>query len=311
MKLTTAIDMYVLHRQATGEKFQGPFVALRAFSRRYRTKTLRAITPAEVKQFLDGPRTGPATWRRKYGTLRDFFAYWRCRGKLNTVPMPLTAPKYTQTFVPYIYSRRELRLLLETVPRCQRNVGCRISAATLRILLLLLYGTGMRVGEALGLRMVDVDLDNGVITIRGTKFYKSRLVPLGGDVVRLLKEYLSTPGRRNQHYPPVFQSRLRGSIGHKLVETSFRRLCNLVGVRRSDAGSHQPRLHDLRHSFAVHRLTEWYRKGADVQTLLPALSTYLGHVDLRSTQCYLTMTPELLAAANRRFQNYVYGGCHE
>ena len=311
MKLTTAIDKYVLHRQATGEKFQCPFVALRAFSRRYRTKTLRAITPAEVKQFLDGPRTGPATWRRKYGTLRDFFAYWRCRGKLNTVPMPLTVPRYTQTFVPYIYSRRELRLLLEAVPRCQRNVGCRLSAATLRTLLLLLYGTGMRVGEALRLRMVDVDLDNGVITIRGTKFYKSRLVPMGRDVVRLLREYLATSGKWNQHYQPVFQSRLRRAIGHKVVEHSFRRLCNLAGVRRSDTSSHQPRLHDLRHSFAVHRLTEWYRKGADVQTLLPALSTYLGHIDLRSTQCYLTMTPELLAAANRRFQNYVYGGCHE
>jgi integrase/recombinase XerD len=311
MKLTTAIDMYVSHRQATGEKFQGPFVALRAFSLRYRTKTLRAITPAEVKQFLDGPRAGPATWRRKYGTLRDFFAYWRCRGKLNTVPMPPTAPKYTQTFVPYIYSRRELRLMLEPVPRCQRSVGCRISAATLRILLLLLYGTGMRVGEAPRLHVADVDLDNGVITIRGTKFYKSRLVPLGRDVVRLLREYLATPGRRNQHYQPVFQSRLRRAIGHKVVENSFRRLCNLAGVRRSDASLQQPRLHDLRHSFAVHRLTEWYRKGADVQSLLPALSTYLGHVDLRSTQCYLTMTPELLAAANRRFQNYVYGGCHE
>jgi integrase len=169
----------------------------------------------------------------------------------------------------------------------------------------------MRVGEALRLRMVDVDLDNSVITIRETKFYKSRLVPLGRDVVRLLREYLATPGRRNQHYQPVFQSRLRRAIGHKVVETSFRRLCNLVGVRRSDASSRLPRLHDLRHTFAVHRLTEWYRNGADVQPLLPALSTYLGHVDLRSTQCYLTMTPELLAEANRRFQGYVYGGRHE
>jgi integrase/recombinase XerD len=130
MKLTAAINRYVLHRQATGEEFQSPFVALQAFSRRYSTKTLRAITPAEVKQFLDGLRTVPATWRRKYATLRDFFAYWSCRGKQNTVPMPATAPKYTQTFVPYIYSRRELRLLLEAVPRCQRNVECRLSAAT-------------------------------------------------------------------------------------------------------------------------------------------------------------------------------------
>jgi len=311
MKLTAAIDMYILRRQAAGEKFQGPFVALRAFSRRYGNRSLRAITPAEVKQFLDVPRTGPATWRRKYGTLRNFFAYWCCRGKLNTVPMPPAAPKYTQTFVPYIYSHRELRLLLGAVPHCQQNIECRISAATLRTLLLFLYGTGMRVGEALKLRLVDVDLNNGVITIRGTKFYKSRLVPLGRDVVRLFREYLVVPGRWNQPYQPVFQSRLKKAIGHKLVETAFRRLCGLVDVRRSDASSHQPRLHDLRHTFAVHRLTEWYRKGADVQTLLPALSTYLGHVDLRSTQCYLTMTPELLAEASRRFQGYVYGGRHE
>jgi len=311
MKLAAAVDMYVLHRQTTGQKFQSPAVALHAFSRRYRNRFLEAITSTEVKQFLDVPQTGPATWRRKHGVLRDFFTYWRCRGKLNTVPMPPAAPKYTQTFVPYIYSRRELRLLLDAVPRCQRNVECRISAVTLRALLLFLYGTGMRVGEALRLRLADMDLDNSVITIRGTKFYKSRLVPLGTDVVRLLRKYLATPERWNQHYQPLFQSRQRKRLGHTLVNTTFRRLRNLAGVRRSDTSSHQPRLHDLRHTFAVHRLTEWYRKGADVQILLPALSTYLGHVDLHSTQCYLTMTPELLAEANRRFQSYVDGGRHE
>ena len=311
MKLTAAIDLYVLHRQATGEKFQSPFVALRAFARRYGAMPLSAITSADVKQFLDGPRTGPATWRRKYGTLRDFFAHWQCRGKLASLPLPLAVPKYTPTFVPYIYSRQELRLLLEAVPRCQRNAGCRISAATLRTLLLLLYGTGMRVGEAIRLRLEDVDLDNSIITVRRTKFYKSRLVPLGKDVVQLLRQYMATPGRRNQHYQPVFQSRLRRALGHGGVEYSFRRLCSLAGVHRNDSGLRQPRLHDLRHTFAVHRLTEWYRNGADVQSLLPALSTYLGHIDLRSTQCYLAMTPELLGEANRRFQDYVYGGRHE
>jgi len=311
MKLPAAVEMYVLHRQTTGQKFQSPAVALRAFSRRFNHAPLQGITPVEVRQFLDVPQTGPATWRRKYGVLRDFFTYWRCRGKLDTLPMPAAAPKYTQTFVPYIYSRRELRLLLEAIPRCQRNVECRISAVTLRTLLLFLYGTGMRVGEALRLRLADVDLDNSVITIRGTKFYKSRLVPLGRDVVRVLRKYVATPGRWNQHYQPLFQSQLRKAVGHSLVNTTFRRLRKLAGIRRNDASSHQPRLHDLRHSFAVHRLTEWYRTGADVQTLLPALSTYLGHVDLHSTQCYLTMTPELLAEANHRFQNYVYGGRHE
>ncbi len=126
MKLAATVERYVLHRRATGQKFESPAVALRAFSRRYSNRSLQGITSTEVKQFLDVPQTGPATWRRKYGALRDFFTYCRCRGKLKTVPMPPGVPKYTQTFVPYIYSRRELRLLLEAVPHCQRNVECRI-----------------------------------------------------------------------------------------------------------------------------------------------------------------------------------------
>jgi len=311
MKLAAAVDVYLMHRRAMGQKFDSPSVALRAFSRRYGNRSLQGITSAEVKQLLDVPQTGPAAWRRKYGVLRDFFAYWRCRGKVNAVPMPLAAPKYTQTFVPYIYSRRELRLLLDAVPRCQRRSTCRTSEITLRTLLLFLYGTGMRMGEALRLRLVDVDLDRAVITIRGTKFYKSRLVPLGADVVQVLRQYLATPGRWNQHYRPLFQSRQHKRLGHSTVDANFRRLCILAGVRRSDTSSRQPRLHDLRHTFAVHRLTEWYKTGANVQLLLPALSTYLGHIDLRSTQCYLTMTPELLAEANHRFQDYVDGVRHE
>jgi integrase/recombinase XerD len=311
MKLAAAVDVYLMHRRTMGQKLDGPSVALRAFSRRYGNRSLQGITSSEVKQFLDVPQTGPAAWRRKYGVLRDFFAYWLCREKVNAVPMPLAAPKYTQTFVPYIYSRRELRLLLDAVPRCQRRSTCRTSEITLRTVLLFLYGTGMRTGEALRLRLVDVDLDRAVITIRGTKFYKSRLVPLGADVVQVLRQYLATPGRWNQHYRPLFQSRQHKRLGHSAVDANFRRLCILAGVRRSDTSSRQPRLHDLRHTFAVHRLTEWYKTGANVQLLLPALSTYLGHIDLRSTQCYLTMTPELLAEANHRFQDYVDGVRHE
>ncbi len=123
--------------------------------------------------------------------------------------------------------------------------------------------------------------------------------------------YLTTPGRWNQHYRPLFQTRQHQAVSHRLIENAFQRLRTIAGVRRSDASSRQPRLHDLRHTFAVHRLTEWYKTGADVQKLLPALSTYLGHVDLHSTQCYLTVTPELLSEANYRFQEYVYGGRHE
>ncbi len=247
MNLDAAVDIYVSHRRAVGQKCESPAVALRAFCRRYRNKPLQEITPSDVKQFLDVPQTGPAAWRRKYGVLGDFFSYWQCRGTLSAVPLPPTVPRHRQTFVPYIYSRQELRLLLDAVPSCQRRVECRLSPATLRTRLLFRYGTGARIGEAIRLRLADVHLDNAVITIRGTKFDKSRLVPLGRDVVRLLREYLTTPGRWNQHYRPLFQTRQHQAVSHRLIESAFQRLRTLAGIRRGDASSRQPRLHDLRH----------------------------------------------------------------
>ena len=310
MKVCAAVRMYVLHRRTVGQKLEGPALTLQAFCVRYGDVTLEAITAAEVKHFLDVPHTGPATWRRKYGVLRDFFKYWQCREQLSSVPMPREVPKYKPTFVPYIYSRSELRLLLGAVPRCQQRATCSASAETLRTLLLFLYGTGMRAGEALRLRVADLNLESAVITVHNTKFYKSRLVPLGQDVVTLLRRYLDTSGRRNAQNSPLFESKDHRHLGHSPIDARFRRLCALAGVRRKGSSARSPRLHDLRHTFAVHRLTEWYRAGADVQVLLPALSTYLGHVDLHSTQCYLTMTPELLAQASQRFQHYVYGGQH-
>jgi integrase/recombinase XerD len=156
-----------------------------------------------------------------------------------------------------------------------------------------------------------VDLGAGVITVRGTKFYKSRLVPLGPDVQAQLRSYLAMPGRVDRNDQPLFQSRLHKAVPRQVVEAGFRRLCNLANVRREEVSPYQPRVHDLRHTFAVHRLTEWYRDGSDVQALLPALSIYLGHVELHSTQRYLTMTPELLGEANLRFERYVCGGGDE
>ena len=310
MKLSQAINLYIAKRQAVREKFYGPAAVLRSFSRSYGDRELSSVTPDDVSCFLTGPRTGPATWRHKYGALRVFFEYWRVREELHAVPLPPPAPKYTTSFVPYIYSVPELRLLLSAVPCCQQRDACLMSASMFRTLLLLLYGTGMRIGEALRLRAGDVDLDCGVITVRGTKFYKSRLVPLGPDVHAHLQEYVALPGRIARNDQPLFQSRLHKAVPRQVVEKRFRLLCNLAGVRR-EASPYQPRIHDLRHTFAVHRLTEWYRKGADVQALLPALSTYLGHVELHSTQRYLTMTPELLGEANRRFEHYVCGGGDE
>jgi integrase len=121
-----------------------------------------------------------------------------------------------------------------------------MSAMTFRTLLLLLYGTGMRLGEALRLSLADVALSDGLITIRGSKFYKSRLVPIGQDLHRLLLKYRDQAQRRSQDYQPFFQSREKRRISAASVQISFRRLCQFASVRRSDTTASQPRLHDLR-----------------------------------------------------------------
>ena len=305
MKLSEAIALYIAKRQATGEKYHSPVRALRALSRSYGEVELASLTSDQVSCFLAGPRTGPATWRNKYGMLRVFFEHWRLREELHAIPLPPPAPKYTTSFVPYIYSVSELRMLLAAVPSCQQRDACLMSASMFRTLLLLLYGTGMRVGETLRLLGGDVDRGAGVITVRGTKFYKSRLVPLGPHVQAQLRSYLAMPGRSDRNDQPLFQSRLHKAVPRQVVEVGFRRLCNLAGVRREEASPYQPRVHDLRHTFAVHRLTAWANAGADIHAKLPLLSAYLGHQNIIGTEVYLKATPHLLNLASGRFEQHM------
>lgn len=309
MKLSEAIDLYIRRKRAIGANLHGPETVLRSFHHHYGNLDLHRITTSQITEFLNGRRKVRSRTRQwKHGALKLFFAYWCLRGRLRRSPVPQTTPKPPQDFIPYIYSRAELRRLLKDLPQCQRPSACRITAVTFRALLLVLYGTGMRLGEALGLRVADVDLSQNFIRIRETKFYKTRLVPIGDDVRLVIENYLSSPNRKTGADSPLFQSKARDRIKAPLAERTFRRLRNMCGVRRPDTFSFQPRIHDLRHTFAVHRVTEWYRQGADVQKLLPALSTYLGHISLESTQRYLTITPELLRQANKRFERYAKGG---
>jgi site-specific recombinase XerD len=179
-----------------------------------------------------------------------------------------------------------------------------------RVLLLLLYGAGLRIGEALALTVADADLVASVLTIRDTKFHKTRLVPVGPDLQNVLARYaekrILPASHAENPQTPFFLNRQGVAPDCKQVESAFRRLRIHAGIRRSDGLSHPPRMHDLRHTFAVHRLVSWYRQGANVQKLLPQLSTYLGHGDISSTQWYLTMTPELLSQASRRFEHYAW-----
>ncbi len=160
---------------------------------------------------------------------------------------------------------------------------------------------------------MDVDLANAVLTIRAAKFYKSRLVPVGPQLAAVLASHLSRRRRARLVDGPnalLLANRDGTQLASSTVQDAFDTLRCVAGVHRAAGGRTIPRLHDLRHSFAVHRLTSWYRQGADVQRLLPVLSTYLGHADLEGTKVYLSMTPELLEQASLRFARYAEGGLH-
>lgn len=307
MKLAQAVSAYVGYKQSLGMRFATEARALKSFSRALGDVDLDRIEPEQVRAFLNG--TGPMTrfWHRKLDALRGFYRFALARRYTPRSPLPTNVPRCPQAFVPYIYSEEEIKRLLAAAASRER---CNLSSLTCRTLLLVLYGTGLRIGEALGLDLADVDLESALLRIRETKFYKTRIVPVGADLTRVLRDYLL---ERSKGAPipadgPFLLTRQGKRPSRAGAEEAFKQLRRQAKVSRIDGSRCQPRLHDMRHTYAVTRLVRWYREGADVQRLLPQLATYLGHVHISGTQRYLTMTPELLRQASLRFERYALGG---
>ena len=302
MKLQTLIDQYRAHQKSLGASTPPTGGYLGAFARFMGARTkVTDVQTEDVEAFLKG--TGPRitqAWHTKHSILRGFYRYAISRGHVAVAPLPLAIPRKPPAFIPYIYSHDELSRLLRAA-ESHPNPQTSIDPVTMRTMLLLLYGAGLRVSEAIQLDRRDVNLKESLLTVRQTKFGKTRLVPFGSDLGRALTEYAR---RTSTAAGPFFTTRKGTQVKHDTFRHNFRLLCDRAAIRRDDGGRFQPRLHDLRHTFAVHRMTSWYRQGADVQKLLPQLSTYLGHVRLKDTQVYLKMTPELLQAASQRFERY-------
>jgi integrase/recombinase XerD len=310
MTLKEIVVQYVAFRKSMGDDFTSAESLLKTFCRRMGENVkLADVTAEHVQAFIAGTGAVSGYWRRKYDVLRGLYRYAISRGFIDHAPLPRTAVQAPR-FKPYIYTEDELHRLLNGITDCL-NPPRKLEPHTLRAILLLLYGAGLRVGEVVALTMADVDVPGSVITIRNTKFHKTRIVPLGSQLSQVIADYVrsrQTAGHSADAGAPVFVLRRGGPTSVQLIEYAFRRLRRHVGVRRNDGARYQPRLHDMRHGFAVKRLTSWYREGADVQKLLPQLATYLGHVKLSATQVYLTMTPELLREASLRFEQYARQG---
>ena len=301
MRIVAATTKYIEHNRHLGKRFKTEQAILSAFGRALGDVPLSRIRPAMIACFLDSNGVNDATVSRKRRVLAGFFRFAVSRRLLRSSPIPRSARSSPSSFTPYIYSQAELKRLFAAVPAATGPCSD-IDAATLRMLFLLLYGAGLRRGEALRLALDDVDVRQALIHVRGTKFFKTRIVPIGASLNAALQMFIA---QHRQHTPgngALFCKRDGAPLTGSAVGAAFRRLREIAGVAREGGARHQPRLHDLRHSAAVHRVTSWYRSGADLNDLLPKLATYLGHKDLSGTQRYLTMTEELLAEASRRFE---------
>ncbi len=305
-RLLEAVREYIRHRRDQGLAFRKETDRLGWLLRTLGDVPLDTVTAEGIQRYLQG--NGPATkyWRFKRRTIESFYRFLIRQGYVTRSPLADVAPPVLARMEPYIYTVEEVKRLLTAVDLCHKDVWV-IEPQTLRMLILLLYGTGMRIGEAIKMKLSDADLAAGVLTVRATKFNKTRLVPLGKDLLGVLRRYRADMAKR---WPcgdgaPLLVDRRGLPLPRQTCEKSFRTLCEHVGVVRKPATAYeQPRLHDFRHTFAVNRVVTWYREGKNVQRLLPHLSTYLGHYDVGDTQRYLSMTADLLAEAGDRFRRY-------
>jgi site-specific recombinase XerD len=268
-------------------------------------RPLHRVRPAQVRTFLDAGRPVTGGWDNKYYTLRKFFRFAIARRWTSKDPLPLARPKRDLLFKPYIYSVSELQRLFDACddPRTRWKT---LHPQTFRTMAVLLYGAGLRLGEAMRLTHADLDFSQNLLTIRCSKFGKTRILPIGADLAQILRTYIRSDAHPYSRDPKslIFAYQDGKPIQDSALRRAFIRFRTRAGIVRTDGSHFQPRIHDLRATFAVHRLTSWYQEGQDVQELLPLLSTYLGHVSIEATQVYLTMTPELLAQASRRFQRF-------
>ncbi len=310
MNISEAVLRYINYRRAMGEKYVTGAKNLNRLTKFTGGEIkLENVTADIVTDYLyGGHNLANATWFIRYGTLKGFFIWANARGLCNHIPLPSKKPRPQTGFQPYIYSDEELKLLFKTALdyRVRRKKKELLYPQCIQMVLIFCYVLGLRLNESISIRIKDIDMNECVIYIRDTKFYKSRMVPFNESIKDILDSFMAW--RKSERLSQDSEANLfldiKGNpLKAKTIEGIFRRIINRLGISRSDT-KQQPRIHDLRHTFAVNRLTAWYRQGADVQQLLPQLSTYMGHSHLNYTSVYLTMTDCLLGEANKRFASF-------
>lgn len=309
--LAARVQAYLAERRQLGFGMRTPTHTLPSFARFVQTvKHTGPLTVELMAQWArqaKGGKADAATAARKLAALRPFLAWLQQFEPSTEVPDDSTFGPIPGRVVPHIYRPDEIAALLQAARHLGPADGLR--GATYETLFGLIASSGLRISEALTLADADVDLDTGLLTVRRTKFGKTRLVPLHPSAVAPLAAYRALRVLQTSAVAPgLFFVSSRGvrrgePLGDRQVHRMFAQLRQQLGwVDRGEHG--QPRVHDLRHSFAVRRLILWHEEGANLDQRMLALSTFMGHVRISHTYWYLTGVPELMALVGAKFERF-------
>jgi site-specific recombinase XerD len=305
--LAERLTAYVALRRSLGYEFRGQVYLLRQFDRvvAHEMPASGPVSREVVAAYLSSlAHLRPTTRRVRLCMIRQFLRYLQQSDPNTYIPERAIEPGHASPRCPYIFSEAEIRALVEAAHHYPARYRSR-RWLLYPTLFALLYVTGMRISETLGLTLRDVDLRDAIVRIRKTKFHKSRLIPLQESTCAALRRYLlarAERGHSTESDAPLFVNGEGQHIPYKTVHAAFHASARNAGIEGSGVGL-KPRIHDLRHTAAVRCLHLWYREGKNVQALLPVLVTYLGHSSVASTAIYLTTTAELLAEASARFES--------
>ena len=302
------IEQFVAIKRALGCRFASEDRTLRLLDRFLVDRgltTVDDVTAVVIDQFLASrPRRAPKSHNHLMGVVRRLFDWLISQQIIATSPVQARPRPETARRLPFLVDVPLARRLLEVARQLPDNHRSRYRGPTYHAIFALLYGLGLRVGEVSRLQLGDLDLDGDVVLIRDSKFGKSRQVPFGPRLGAVLRAYLAGRPRDRGTDPdaPLFTWRGRQPVHTNSIRNTFREdIVPRLGLTIPVGTSH-PCVHSLRHSFAVGTLLRWYRTGQDPAARLHHLSTFLGHVSPDTTAVYLTITSDLFAEANRRFE---------
>jgi integrase/recombinase XerD len=301
--LRQAVQDYLSLRRSLGFKLRCAGALLLKFAAFAEARGIEYVTVSLALEWATlPPHQKPPTWADRMKAVRVFAQYQHAIDARTEVPPFGLLPYRPPRLRPYLYTDEEIKHLLEATARLRSTRGIR--PHTYYCLLGLLTVSGLRISEALALRKPDVDLPAGILTIRGTKFGKSRFVPLHPSAVNALRHYAQQRDLliRSSTSDSFFVSDFGRLLEVSAVRRTFYELSRWAGLRQGEI-NRGPRLHDFRHRFAVQTMIQWYRSGQDVERRLPILSTYLGHAHVSDTYWYLTHCPELMEWGVKRLES--------